>query len=717
MKRLSLAIASLCVLMTFASCNKEQELVTALKVEVDPATLTFEYVEGATEPATQTVSLVATRDWTATVTGEGVSVSPESGKASNDPQTITVTADNNSGKTKTALITFAAGNKEATVTVTVNGALGNLISIEDVYNSVDGSTVETSGLVVGVNAKEFVISDETGYLLVYRESADNAGAEIGDQVKVSGTIGKYGDMPQLIEPVTIETIATDQTVTYPENPTVITAENISTFDIKKVSYIQMTGDYTASGQYHNLVIEGTTVQGSFAYPIDGSLEEYVGHNITVTGFFAGGNNPSYRNILVVSVKDNGVTEVKPVSVQGVIDAEKGSLVKTSGKVMAICEQGYIVADETAAIFVYKGSGWECNLKIGNTVSVSGTRDEYNSGKQIKSSTEEVTDASETAPDYGTPVDLTEGSAFASYQFTKSEYVKYKGVLSSNRYVTVDGSAVQGSFYYVTGDYSAMNGKTVTVTGYIVQCYKGSNGNPDSWNTVVVSVEAEPYISAESKTVSASETSTTVEVSSNVDWTVECDADWISDYTKSGSGNGTITISFNANDSEERTAVFTLSGEGVEKQFSVIQSASGVTSSTYTFVAESKLISGNGDVTLGNLVWTVDTDAGYFGVDTNSSDKGMQIGSSGKPATYIDLRTTGITGSIKSIKINASGASGIAGNLSVTVGGNAFGDTQTLSSSATEYTFTGSASGEIVIKYSQTSSKAMYLKSIEIVYEN
>lgn len=562
MKKLTFALVSAFVLFAFASCNKENDLVSAAKISVDPTTLTFGVSGGATP-----VYLTANRDWTASVSGTGVTVSPESGSASNDPQTITINAEKNDGKTRTAVVTFSCGNNlEATVNVTVTGALGNQISVDDIYSATQGTEVETSGLVVGISEKSFVLSDETGYILVYRgEDATEAGAAIGDQVTLKGKVGKYGEMVQIVEPITITKTATGQDVEYPDTPTVINADNISTFDISKSSYIQMTGTYNASGEHHNIVIEGTQVQGSISYPVDDlGLSDLQGHNITVKGFFAGGNNSSFRNILVVDVDDLGEASIDAKTVQEVIDTPSG-LVKTSGTVMAICEQGYIIADNTAAIFVYKGSKWEPNVKIGNKVSVSGTRAEHNRGPQISSPTDEITDASTATPDYGTPVDLTAPESFSNYQFSKSEYVEYTGTLTSGKYVSVDDATMQGAFYHCVDDYSALNGKVVTVRGYIVSYYESDNNYPDAWNTIVVSVEAEPYVSAGNVTVDASATSATVQVSSNTSWTVTKSSDSASDWatlgSSTGSNNGSFEVTFSANEgTETRVAEFTVSAE-------------------------------------------------------------------------------------------------------------------------------------------------------------
>ena len=136
--------------------------------------------------------------------------------------------------------------------------------------------------------------------------------------------------------------------------------------------------------------------------------------------------------------------------------------------------------------------------------------------------------------------------------------------------------------------------------------------------------------------------------------------------------------------------------------------------TYSFTFEGKQFSDNGTVSLNDVDWTLAGDGGYWGFDSNYG-KGQQFGSSSKPYTAMTLSTNGIYGTITEIKINTSGASSIVGTLDVTVGGNAFGSQIALTKTATDYTLTGEAKGEIVFSYAQTSSKAIYIKSIEITY--
>lgn len=132
--------------------------------------------------------------------------------------------------------------------------------------------------------------------------------------------------------------------------------------------------------------------------------------------------------------------------------------------------------------------------------------------------------------------------------------------------------------------------------------------------------------------------------------------------------------------------------------------------SYTFTA--KQWSANGAKTLNGLSWTLAGDGNYWGYD---STKGQHLGSGSYPYKSLTLSTTGYTGGVKTIKINTSGGSSVNATLTVTVGGTQIGSAIKISSSATDYTFTADEvlTGEIKFSYTQTSSKAIYIKSISI----
>lgn len=123
---------------------------------------------------------------------------------------------------------------------------------------------------------------------------------------------------------------------------------------------------------------------------------------------------------------------------------------------------------------------------------------------------------------------------------------------------------------------------------------------------------------------------------------------------------------------------------------------------------------NGTESLDGISWTLDGDGGYWGWDGNTN-KGQQFGSGSKPYTTLTLSTSDFEGTITSVVINAATAKDAVATMSVTVGGAAFGSEQDLAMESADYTFSGSAAGEIVISMTQTSSKALYIKSITVDY--
>lgn len=119
-------------------------------------------------------------------------------------------------------------------------------------------------------------------------------------------------------------------------------------------------------------------------------------------------------------------------------------------------------------------------------------------------------------------------------------------------------------------------------------------------------------------------------------------------------------------------------------------------------------------------WTITSDGTE---STFDQTKGIHYGTSSAKVKYIRLSTSDIPGTITEVKVNASTASGVTANLTVKVGSSDFTTgnsvtSQQLSTSATEYTFSGSASGEIIVEISKSSSatKAIYCKSVVVTYE-
>ena len=142
----------------------------------------------------------------------------------------------------------------------------------------------------------------------------------------------------------------------------------------------------------------------------------------------------------------------------------------------------------------------------------------------------------------------------------------------------------------------------------------------------------------------------------------------------------------------------------------------INAETYSYTFTAKTFTANETKELNGVNWTISGDGGFWGYDTNTTDKGQQLGSGSLPYKNLTMSTTDIQGTITEIKINTSGAKSINATMKATVGGQQFGSNVTLTKTATTYTLTGSASGPIAFTYTQTSSKAIYIKSLEVEYK-
>ena len=138
-------------------------------------------------------------------------------------------------------------------------------------------------------------------------------------------------------------------------------------------------------------------------------------------------------------------------------------------------------------------------------------------------------------------------------------------------------------------------------------------------------------------------------------------------------------------------------------------------STLTFSAKC-----NGSGTADDdVAWTVTSDGTE---STYDGTKGIHYGTSSAQVQYIRLSTSGISGTISQVVVNASVGSGVSATVAVKVGSTDFtcgGNTTTsLSTSATNYTFTGSASGDILVEITKPSkaAKALYCKSVAVTYD-
>ncbi len=137
--------------------------------------------------------------------------------------------------------------------------------------------------------------------------------------------------------------------------------------------------------------------------------------------------------------------------------------------------------------------------------------------------------------------------------------------------------------------------------------------------------------------------------------------------------------------------------------------------TYTFKS-GDIEKEGGDHTISDYTWNI-SESTYIGWDGNATKKGIQIGSSNNPTRNFTLETDANGELIKKIIVNASTGSGGDAKLEVYVNGEKVGNTITLTTTATSYTFTLDAAtiGNVEIKYTAT-TKGYYIQSITILGE-
>ena len=108
------------------------------------------------------------------------------------------------------------------------------------------------------------------------------------------------------------------------------------------------------------------------------------------------------------------------------------------------------------------------------------------------------------------------------------------------------------------------------------------------------------------------------------------------------------------------------------------------------------------------------------ISSFSNTQGMHFGTNNSTCNSVSINTSGISGTITNVTVEASRGSSLVGTLAISVGGTTFyngnSTTNALTTSNAQYSYTGSGSGEINILWTKTSGKgAYYIKSITVTY--
>lgn len=140
-------------------------------------------------------------------------------------------------------------------------------------------------LVTGVTTQSYVITDETGSVLVFVKADPKV--KVGDKVNVAGTTSEHNGLIQIATPTTT-VVSSNNTVTYPA-PLEFTEANLADTP-KKVTYVSFTGNVKKNNQYYNIFIGSVTNKDLSLSYYPGNMDEFVDCDIKVKGWYVGGGN-------------------------------------------------------------------------------------------------------------------------------------------------------------------------------------------------------------------------------------------------------------------------------------------------------------------------------------------------------------------------------------------------------------------------------------------
>ena len=708
MKIRNFVVSALAAAVALVSCKPQEENLGMPSIKIGESAVEF-----TSEGGEKQLTITATRDWMADWDADWLVVSPESGSASADAQTVTVTALSNTGMDRSADVKFTIGMASKTLKVTQAGPGGSAEALIVYYNDYDKEEAEKT---YGSGSSWPYLDQFDGWMNETGTGAENVeyafsgmsarsnSTSDSDYSDYAGS-GKnnmfFGKSAYLATKNIALGGATDFTLTFgtekysQDNGSVFTKSEYHIFvsndaakwvEITDYSFAGegtegrwniATADFSVPAGTENLSI-CIKVDVASSYRMDdfklviseGGAEVDFSKGVEMdftAGGTSGGNTGGGSVTPPSDIVDVTVAEfnAKPVSttdwyrltgtVSGPINTQYGN---------------YDLSDDTGKVYVYGTSNWSeysSDFAEGGTVTIVGQRGDYNGKIEVLESYIESYTPGEGGSD--NPGNENEGKPASLVKATVAEFL---------------AAAEDDTWYELTGEITSIVSGNAYGNLYIndgtgeVYIYGLTNGwvgyNDKSFDSIGLKV-------GDTVTLGSLRGSYNGEPQGGGN---KVPAYYISHVP--GEGGGEVTPPAGGDD-----------GEGAW---------------SYTF-ANGDL--GSSTVTLNGLSWNfVMNDADYLGFDS-SNGRGLQMGKKADPASSITLSTEGIEGTVTKIVVNSAGASGTDAVISVKVGGNEFGSSQNLSTTPTDYVFEGQASGKIEIGWTVTAA-AVYVKSITIYTE-
>jgi hypothetical protein len=245
----------------------------------------------------------------------------------------------------------------------------------------EAGTYTVSGTVAATYSRGFLLTDGSGYILVYKSGT---GVKQGDIVTVSGATSAYSGLMQYSSKAEV-TITGEGTYKLPSAARALGAADMEAYlSAPYAAYVTYQGTLNISGNYYNIVIDGTTaVQGSLSYPESGLVDaDLNGKVVEVTGYAIGASSSKYLNTMVTSICE--VTSTK------------------AARYAAVTRASSSPSATHAVLYQYDGSAWAEYTNSDARVAVFAPSDYEALGSSVVSE-----------PDYVLPIFLARNYPYAA----------------------------------------------------------------------------------------------------------------------------------------------------------------------------------------------------------------------------------------------------------------------------------------------------------------
>ncbi|MBO4476494.1 MAG: lamin tail domain-containing protein [Bacteroidales bacterium] len=516
---LFIAIASV---ILFAACEKEYPSSLA-NIQLDKTYLSIPAAGGSAS-----LKVTATEPWTLSkdikvgdnkeYTPAWLTASPVSGEAGET--TITFTAEAIDGGREQEF--HIECGKEIQYFIVRQGVLTPTeATCAEVMQAPDGKSFRVTATIVSwaSNAEKYGnmwINDGTGEIQIYGMADKDGklqnypiaswGLDIGDIITVDGPKSTYGTTIELVDVTVVKVVKS------------LLKLDKNAFDLpKEGGEITVKAAYKGNGVFVTPQSEWISLE-SMDYvegtpsklepnPADTAVVKFlVAPNTDVkprTGSFSVNSSATDSNGKVISTTMDVTVKqgANAPDLSSIADGVKAGYAHVKGRVMAICNRGYILADETGAFLAYYGSAFKAdNYAIGDEIELVDQFTHYNFGLQMSCdgkpegfALEEKVSAGNGTVTYPTPKNLDKDALIAYVESIKGktssvencipvEYVQISGVPKKNgnytniyidNYADADISAYQlpASF-----DLASMLDKNVTIRGYTQSISGGKHLN-------------------------------------------------------------------------------------------------------------------------------------------------------------------------------------------------------------------------------------------------